>query len=482
MKKLPPLLYPIIAALLVRVAWLLITDNSADGDAITRLQAALDWANHPVLYPNPYWLPGHYYFTGGLLLLFQDLYWMPRVVHLVFGVATLAPFYGLIRDEFDEYTALCSAWVVALLPMHIELSTLTLTEPVYLFFLFTALYYINLYRKEEKLVWLLTGALAVMATQLLRYEGWLLTAMLGLWLWLGLTNKRKALLPAFLFLIVPGIIMLKSFADTGDPLWSVTYSDVEVLAQNKLEDRTTLKLFAACVGAFPIYLLPFLPVGIWACRWHKLAPYWGLLVALPYAYSAYKVFNATLPFNPRYFIAYALLALPYMVYGALYLSRNKSWLRKLLAGLAVVYFLLLGYFLVVKNERARFGSGFYSTMRYVAHHLKDQRVLTDQLPNTNEDRALILYSKLHELSADDSTGTGILSGKFLLPYLQHPPDNKAVGQLLINLKMQYIVLFKNGELNHALGFSNASESLPACRFRLVFEDKGYRVYQITCTP
>ena len=111
-------------ALAVRVVWMLLTDNLLDGDAPCRLYEGINWARHPMLFPVNPWLPGHYWFLGTIMWIFHDVYWIPRIAHLIFGVLVIIPFYLAVKEEFDESIAFNSSIVLALFPYHVYILSL----------------------------------------------------------------------------------------------------------------------------------------------------------------------------------------------------------------------------------------------------------------------------------------------------------------------------------------------------------------------
>lgn len=471
------LLVLLLISTTVRVFWMLLTDNSMDGDAPVRLFVGLEWARKPVFYPDIYWLPGHYYFTGGLILAFKELVWMPRIGHLILGVLTMVPFYLAIREEFDEQVAIYSGLVFALMPSHAELSSLTLSEPVFIFFLFTAFYCCIKFSQNIQIRYLVAAAIAIACMELLRYEGWIIAAALTAWLWFKMPKHGRVHLPLFLFLIaaVPVTIMLDSYINTDDFLASVTISNLEVAAQVKSE-RPLLITLLYCFGAFPLYLLPFLPSGIFVSIKNKVAKNWWLVFLLPCAYALSMVLNGSLSANSRYFITYGVLAIPLMVYGTLQTASHKSSRAALLLGLAVVYFCIAA-FVNLNNEFARLDKGLKNAIAYTRQNLNGKRILIGQPVKMNMEKAFYVRTDAHLLATHDTTTPQILFFDTRSHLINDTLNKAAFDTAIAQNKIEYLVLCKNDLLRQNLGFANPSEELLTHSYQLVFKEEEYLIYR-----
>ncbi len=152
------LLLIIVIAFLVRLIWLVYTDNAGYGDAAARLNIAQIWLysfwkiptiNYKeILNPSLDWLPLQFYFTGIVSFLFNDMTYAPRILPLLVAVATLIPLYKICTLKFDRNTATIAIVLLSFYGIHIFVSSLTLSEPYYFFFILWAYYCIEKHIKN----------------------------------------------------------------------------------------------------------------------------------------------------------------------------------------------------------------------------------------------------------------------------------------------------------------------------------------------
>lgn len=473
------LLTLVLLSATVRVFWLLFSDNCVDGDAPARLFAGVQWARHPVLLPDLYWLPGHYYFTGIILRAFHEMPYSARIAHLILGIITIIPFYLATKAEFGERVALYSGVVLALLPSHTELSSLTLAEPVFIFFLFTGFYLCTKYVQTLKIKYLLAGGLAIACMDLLRYEGWIITAAMTGWLWIRTPAQNRKFLPVFVLIVatVPAGIMLNAYLTTGDALASITISNVEVFSKNKEQVSLPLMLLF-CFGAFPLYLLFFLPIGIAISIKKQVANGWWLIFLLPCACTLYKVLNGSLTANTRYFIPYAVLSIPLMVYGALHVLPSKKEVKLFMLGLTIVYF-AIGAFVNLNNEFARFEPGFKGAIAYTKQNLLGKRILIGTPVKMNMEQAFFTQTNACLLPDTAITKPEILFFDTRQYVTNDTVNETCLDSVIEQYDIEYLVLCKNGALRKSLGFCNPNEQLAQHNFELVFNQQDYFIYQIS---
>lgn len=164
-------------ALVVRIAFLLGSDNN-DGDAFARVLLSRKVASEGTWVPTDVWLPAHFWilalpcwlgWTGQLAL---------RLLTAVAGAATIPAVYVLVRHLSDRTTALVIGALLALNPLHIRLSVLTVSEAFFLCFLTLAFLAFDRYRDQGGLPWMLMGSLCLNLACGMRLEGWLFLPVL----------------------------------------------------------------------------------------------------------------------------------------------------------------------------------------------------------------------------------------------------------------------------------------------------------------
>ena len=133
------------------------------------------WSENPFWVTDGGWLPGWLYFSGLANWFFPNPVWAPRLMNLILGTSTILLLYKFIETTFDKSTALLSAALLSILPLHISLSASSLTEISFLFFLLSGAWLtiteaLAVTRKRW-FVLLLASLMVVLAT-MVRYEAW----------------------------------------------------------------------------------------------------------------------------------------------------------------------------------------------------------------------------------------------------------------------------------------------------------------------
>ena len=121
----------ILAALVIRIIALSLSDNVWGGDPDERIRLTARWLGLGIsrpLYPSGLWLPLHFYLISIAIKIFPNIPLNVRIMHVIFGVLTIIPFYELVHLVFDKKTALISSLLFAFYPLHIVCSVTTLSE------------------------------------------------------------------------------------------------------------------------------------------------------------------------------------------------------------------------------------------------------------------------------------------------------------------------------------------------------------------
>ena len=127
---------------------LICTDNLLGMDTVSRLSDGLFVFRNHVLRHLGFYPPGvdrlplHSYLIAAFFYIFRDAYIGPRILHLLFGIFTIVPFYKLIELEVGKRPAVYSTLLLIFFPLHIRISTVTLSEAPSIFFIFTSLYFL----------------------------------------------------------------------------------------------------------------------------------------------------------------------------------------------------------------------------------------------------------------------------------------------------------------------------------------------------
>ena len=197
-------------------------------DEFGRTVVAEIWSRNPAPILYGPWLPFHAYFFGTLLSVNFDMLWMPRIVAIVFGAASIALMFVLARQLFkSNWIALISVALLAVNPAHIWLSSVPLTEIMQAAFLlaFAALHARWIETARPRHLLLCAACLGIATT--IRFEAWLFglvfSALLAWNVWRMPTRRNMpvAVLALALVWIFPTTWVVGNAAITGDPLFFI---------------------------------------------------------------------------------------------------------------------------------------------------------------------------------------------------------------------------------------------------------------------
>ena len=201
-----------------------------EGDAMTRLETAKLWAQDTSGIPGGLiWLPMHFWLLSLPILLGCDPYSGAVIITSLLGTLTLIPLYKLTRLLWNKQTALLSCFMLTINPFHIKYSILTMSEVPFLFFALTSLTFLYYYlHKKSSDLYLILSSLSVMFCSLLRFEGWIISAILPLTLFYYKMNPKKALLLITLNFTPIVMYIISSLQETGTWIYGLSMSDKEV--------------------------------------------------------------------------------------------------------------------------------------------------------------------------------------------------------------------------------------------------------------
>ncbi len=168
------LMFVLLAAAL-RVLFLLISEN-ATSDGPPRAIRASEWASDPVLVTHGHWLPLQIYLSGLLLMVWPDMWVAPRIVSLAFGVATVWPFWRLMRLSFSLPVAAAACACFCLYGLHIAQSVVSSGEAIFLFLVLWAIHHFTKWWRDPTSRSLLLSGLFWLPATWTKPEAWWLTA------------------------------------------------------------------------------------------------------------------------------------------------------------------------------------------------------------------------------------------------------------------------------------------------------------------
>lgn len=347
-----PKIYLLVFITLVVKLILLPFSQTINADAVSRIFASQKWMENPEWVTSSVWAPFHFYIHGFGLMFWNNTIYTPKLVTILFSTATLLPFYFLTKREFNQSGAFIASIFLAICPILFHNSFLALSETPYLFFLALSLNTLSKGVKENSILYLLLAGLIMSIASGIRYEAWVMTAILSFILLL--TKKWKH----FLFFnltaaLFPIYWLLSNYLETGDPLFSIqgTYHwNFEIMGNNEnLDFESYLKR---------IWFFPFswviaigIPTGflvlktIFKSYTKKSRNRHFILLSLPFfimfLFYQYNTFKGSLLLQHRYIGTLVILSLPFIAIYFKELSPKKIklvWLFCFLTiGLSFVY-------------------------------------------------------------------------------------------------------------------------------------------------
>ena len=338
---------PVLAfALLARLPGLFLTVEHY-GDAPVRVEAAERWVLSPHLWrgfsETFQYGPLHLTMLGAALRLHPDRFLTPRLVSLAFGLLSVWMLFLLARRACGTQAAWLAGAGLSLDTVHLQASTSAASEAVFLGLFLLCLELLaravaiplsadDAPPSRVHTAPLLGAALALGAAGLVRYDGWIMAALLCGLLLLRVRARRLRLLDLALFTLVTALPALfwmrQNLLDSGDPLRPLHHVNLDhrALADQAVGWFGSVRYRLYCAGYWPINVLvlssPLLGLfSLWGALralWRRSAG-WEL-AALAWVPAAYFTVRGAvlLDFRPmsRFVLTSAALSLPF-AWGAL---------------------------------------------------------------------------------------------------------------------------------------------------------------------
>jgi len=249
-------------ALVVRLVSLLGTIDEP-GDGPTRASAAYEWAQNPALVTHGFWPPGFLYLSGLATMLFPRPLYTARLVNLLLGTATVPLAFLAVRRIYGSSIGFTTAFIVALMPLHVHLSASSLTEASALFELLAGLYALQIStaaRGPAQFVYLAISGVFLSLASMTRYEIWLLLPLLTFYHWQVTRRRNVTTLFAVALAAFPVAWMVGNHVVEGNALLGLAFAVAEQSGSGRGElpgaIATIVRHFVAALGPlFPVALV-----------------------------------------------------------------------------------------------------------------------------------------------------------------------------------------------------------------------------------
>ena len=415
--------------------------QTIDADAVTRTFMAYNWLKNPELITSGVWLPLHLYFNAAAIWLTGDLANGPKLMNILFAVATVIPLYKFVKNEFNREGAFFVTPTYLFVPIVIRNSLQALSGIPYAFFIISAMYFLSQGRKtQQQIKYGILAGLAITLAGGFRYEAWLLIAVFTAVLFFQ--KQWKMMISFMLFsMIVPAFWMVGCYIDEGDIFygpngayrWNVVLSGVN---DNMTFEKYIRRTFFFFVSWFflltPVvsFLIVFYTVksrklkSISRSTWMWLIPF-GVLFLM----FIYKALNGTLLLQHRFTLSLILTSLPFY---ALMFQDGKSIKTKRIIALTVVILFIPYSFL---------NRDIYSIPRLKDQGMVDLADMINSKTNDPQNEGFVIdfigWENTYYLSLKSEIVpenifrvNGAVHGKVYLKYLQKVFENNEKGFLL----------------------------------------------------
>lgn len=196
---------------------------SFSGDESDRTLLAYSWLTGNMPKGEP-WLPFHTVVNGIFLKYFFNLFWAPRIVGSIFGLLSVSAAIWFSYVLFkDKLVTIISAVLAVFFPPFIILRAVPLSEVIYFFFIICGASCLFKWIETKKTPHLLFVTLMFAVADSVRYEGWIFSGSLIIFLFAEFYIRREIqikliVISSLILLAFPVFWILKNMHDTGNPL------------------------------------------------------------------------------------------------------------------------------------------------------------------------------------------------------------------------------------------------------------------------
>ncbi|MCB0753868.1 MAG: glycosyltransferase family 39 protein [Ignavibacteriae bacterium] len=161
----------------------------AEGDAYSRVNETIKQKDLNI-YFNKYggaWLPLYFSMMVSALSLLNNSHITPRLITLVFSLSSCAALYFYTKEYTkDKIIALLSSFIYLIFPLRLFLSTQTLSETIFIFFLLVSFTF--LLKEKLNTYELILTLLFVNIAHGIRYESWIILPLI----WIIVLSRKNS--------------------------------------------------------------------------------------------------------------------------------------------------------------------------------------------------------------------------------------------------------------------------------------------------
>lgn len=498
-----------ILALIIRLIVFIETgDHNADG--MYRKMLVINWLKDPHFITGGLWPPLDIYLMAFTAQLWNDPIISTRLASLILGTIIVFPYYFLVKLLFDKRIAMISTLVLIFLSIHVQYSTLSMSEVPFVFFLFTSLYFFFRFKKgEKKMANLIISAIFLNLASMTRYEGWLFIPLLTIFTLNNINDIKKIMyrndITTYFFtfltvsLIFPVFWMIGNYNLHGDFFYGQPWSDnwikTNIMLKPELSWLNPPFIIRLLLWPREILLILnvtaiFAALGLLASIFKKKNLEFLSIFLILMLIFTYKLVNSTMMAQSRHIIMPILFLIPYFTigldYSLKYLDRyvdnkflNKD-LSKIITVIVISFFIIISSYTAVAKNPYITPDYVFDISNWLKNNVKPgEKILLDEYNwwslhilmyggfNTTftED-----YLKTFEFATDQARivagGGKKIDDTTVISYLKDKPT--------------YLVYSPKGRLAKVLNFSTKcqNETIFNYSFECKYTTENYNIYKL----
>lgn len=359
----------------------------AEIETYSRVNLALEWMRSDTQFPDLNFSPLYFYCIKYMIKLIADPLLAPRWLSFFVGTFLVIPYFYFVDLLFSRKIAIAASLIMALLPLAVRCSVVSLPMVIFVFFIICSFYYFFYYLlKSPRLRFLICSGVCLTVACGLRFEGFLYIPLLPLILFFRKRFKESILL-FLISMIIPSVYMWESFSVTGHLLAAAKTASEHSLvhvAEVELWNRIlpffdslsrTLSLVGWIAALGGIFLSFYTRKNFWL----------GLIILIYLIVFLYKSAMGTFgPYLIRYFLLIGLLLLPYALFAFDFLLKDRFNFNKALKD--KIFSLGIGLFIIFFIGRTfydlrviRVPEQTKEMALWLRKHVKVENVILDQV-------------------------------------------------------------------------------------------------------
>jgi hypothetical protein len=424
----------LICACAVRGIVLVTTENHYGLDPLGRLyETLLMFKNCNILPPSACWLPLHFYLMGFSLLIWNNIFIAPRILHLIFGVLSVIVFYLMNTYFFGKRIAFYSSLILIFFPWHVILSVLTLSEIPFLLFILLALYFLYRFKKDLKrrLLFLFISAFMLACASLMRYDGWALSLFFIFFL---LFSEEKQLFKKMIFVFIvlstPALWIIWNYIDMSNPFNFLHEHLLNIKGASfplKEERVNAINFFSSVLFNDFNFFIFLLLIGLFASLIFKKNKFLAIFLIFWFAIIVISYVFGKLAAHPIYLANIEILLLPFIISWVEYIPLQVAKFKKILiSGLAFISIFVFFPDLTFRIEGLRINPDYKIIAQEIGEKCKEYENICILIYNNDQERiydSLLIYYLLEVFTNSKINYYYFDSLKELKEYIsKHKPD------------------------------------------------------------